>query len=97
MINDWPISSSVADLKQHIYELSLDTISPHFALAILGKRIDLEETKSLEEVGAMDGDILTIEPNREWRQKWIIFRAQRGDGGLSGEMVHTEIDWSFQG
>ena len=65
VINDWPISSSVADLKQHIYELSLDTISPHFALAILGKRIDLEETKSLEEVGAMDGDILTIEPNRE--------------------------------
>ena len=61
-MNDYSVHATIGELKKRIYDLSLETISPRFGLAILGKRIDFDESKTLEQVGALDGDILTIQP-----------------------------------
>jgi len=62
VITDWQADSKISDLKSHILSLSSDQIRADFHLTILGKRIDLDDAKTLADVGALDGDIIAIEP-----------------------------------
>ena len=68
VVADWPVDSTLADLKAKIrVEMAAslpttDSTGNRFTLANLGKTIDADENKSLAQVGALDGDIITIHP-----------------------------------
>ena len=63
---DYCLSSTLSDLKTKILDLSADLISSNFTLANMGKEIDMDDARTLADVGILDGDILTLVPARVW-------------------------------
>ena len=61
---DYCLSSTLSDLKMKILDLSADLISSNFTLANMGKEIDMDDARTLGDVGILDGDILTLVPAR---------------------------------
>ena len=62
VISDWLADSPIAALKKRIRDLSSDQTPPDFNLINLGKKIDFDDSMTLADAGALDGDILTIQP-----------------------------------
>ena len=61
---DYCLGSTLSDLKTKILDLSADLISSNFTLANMGKEIDMDDARTLGDVGILDGDILTLVPAR---------------------------------